>query len=47
MPGTLTAAIFRKVSQDYNVPIINMFYDGEEGTNDKLSIYLRNLITSK
>ena len=47
MPGTLTTAIFRKVSQDYNIPIINMFYDGEEGTNDKLSIYLRNLITNK
>ncbi|MBD3286482.1 hypothetical protein GF359_07965 [candidate division WOR-3 bacterium] len=43
MPGTITTAIFERVQKDYGVPVVNMFYDGEEGTNQKLGIYLRNL----
>lgn len=43
MPGTQTTALFKRVQEEFNVPIINMFYDGEGGTNEKLIVYLRNL----
>jgi predicted nucleotide-binding protein (sugar kinase/HSP70/actin superfamily) len=33
MPGTITSAIMRLVQQKYNVPIINLAYDGQGLTN--------------
>ncbi|NLI98805.1 hypothetical protein GX441_09150 [bacterium] len=47
MPGTQTTALFKQVEADYGVPVINMFYDGEEGTNEKLKVYLRNLARNR
>ncbi|MBN2381232.1 hypothetical protein JXM67_15640 [candidate division WOR-3 bacterium] len=47
MPGTITAAIFERIHDDYGMPVINMFYDGEEGTNQELGIYLRNLSSAE
>jgi predicted nucleotide-binding protein (sugar kinase/HSP70/actin superfamily) len=33
MPGTITSAIMRLVQKKYNVPIINLAYDGQGLTN--------------
>jgi predicted nucleotide-binding protein (sugar kinase/HSP70/actin superfamily) len=43
MPGTITAAVFRQMSAEKGVPIVNMYYDGTEGVNEKISIFLKNL----
>ena len=43
MPGTVTAALFEQIQTELGIPIVNMFYDGEEGTNERLGVYLRNL----
>jgi len=43
MPGTITAALGREVQARTNVPIVSMFYDGEEGINQRLEVFLRNL----
>lgn len=44
MPGVISQALFQKVSKDLNIPVINMFYDGEKGTNERLEIFLKNII---
>jgi predicted nucleotide-binding protein (sugar kinase/HSP70/actin superfamily) len=41
MPGTLTAAILQQVQQERQVPIISQYYDGEDGLNRRLAIYLK------
>jgi len=33
MPGTITSAIMRLVQKKYNVPVINVAYDGQGQTN--------------
>ena len=33
MPGTITSAVLRLVQKKYNVPIINVAYDGQGQTN--------------
>lgn len=42
MPGIVTTSIFRQVSADLNVPIVNLFYDGTGGQNQRLAVYLKN-----
>jgi predicted nucleotide-binding protein (sugar kinase/HSP70/actin superfamily) len=43
MPGTLTGAIFRQMSSQTGVPIVNMYYDGTVGMNEKILTFLKNL----
>ena len=43
MPGTITSAILRELQTQIGVPIVSMFYDGEPGLNDRLSVFLNNL----
>jgi predicted nucleotide-binding protein (sugar kinase/HSP70/actin superfamily) len=33
MPGTISSAIMRLIQKDYNVPVINIAYDGQGTTN--------------
>jgi hypothetical protein len=44
MPGNITTALFNKISRDLNIPIVNMFYDGHRGENEKLKSFLRNYL---
>ncbi|MFH1262902.1 MAG: acyl-CoA dehydratase activase [Pseudomonadota bacterium] len=46
MPGTITTAIFREVSADLGMPIVNLFYDGTGGQNRRLEVYLRTSLAS-
>ncbi len=43
MPGTITGAIFRQMSNRKGTPIVNMYYDGTVGVNERISTFLRNL----
>ncbi|MBN2384985.1 hypothetical protein JXQ70_19090 [bacterium] len=43
MPGNITSAILTTIQQETGIPIISTFYDGEEGANDTLRIYLNNI----
>ncbi|MEW6441595.1 MAG: acyl-CoA dehydratase activase [bacterium] len=43
MPGTTTSAIFRQISAETGVPVVNMYYDGTVGVNGKAAVFLRNL----
>jgi predicted nucleotide-binding protein (sugar kinase/HSP70/actin superfamily) len=43
MPGTITGAIFRQMSAQKGVPIVNMYYDGTVGVNEKITTFLKNL----
>jgi predicted CoA-substrate-specific enzyme activase len=43
MPGTITSALLRELQTRIGIPIVNMFYDGEPGINDRLAVYLNNL----
>lgn len=43
MPGTISSAIFRNISRKYSLPVISMFYDGENDFNDLLETYISNL----
>jgi len=47
MPGTVTTALFRKLSMELKVPIVNLFYDGTGGQNRRLEVFIKNAITSK
>jgi predicted nucleotide-binding protein (sugar kinase/HSP70/actin superfamily) len=46
MPGTITTAIFREVSADLGMPIVNLFYDGTGGQNRRLEVYLRTSLAT-
>ncbi len=43
MPGTITGAVFRQMSTRKGIPIVNMYYDGTVGVNEKITTFLRNL----
>jgi predicted nucleotide-binding protein (sugar kinase/HSP70/actin superfamily) len=45
MPGTITTALLRKVQQDYNVPVLNIAYDGlgQANTLLRLEAFLHQL----
>jgi hypothetical protein len=43
MPGTITGAIFRRMSAQKGIPIVNMYYDGTVGVNEKITTFLKTL----
>ena len=43
MPGTLTTAMLQRVQAETGVPMVGMFYDGEEGANERLNVFLASL----
>ncbi|MEW6456294.1 MAG: acyl-CoA dehydratase activase [Acidobacteriota bacterium] len=43
MPGSITSSIFQRIQNETGIPIVNIFYDGEEGQNKQLEIYLSQL----
>ena len=43
MPGTMASAISSEISRQTGVPVVNMFYDGEESINEKLQSFLLNI----
>ena len=43
MPGTISAAIFQNIQKEYGIPIVNLFYDGEHGENERLRTFMSNL----
>lgn len=47
MPGTLSTATFQKLQQELSVPIANMFYDGEGGLNDRIKVFLANIVSKE
>jgi predicted nucleotide-binding protein (sugar kinase/HSP70/actin superfamily) len=44
MPGTLTTAIFRKLSTELGIPVVSMFYDGHGNQNQRLEVFLNNAV---
>ncbi|MBN1960918.1 MAG: hypothetical protein JW841_08220 [Deltaproteobacteria bacterium] len=42
MPGVITTAISRHVSALHDMPIVNMFYDGQGNQNKRLAVFLNN-----
>ncbi len=46
MPGTITTAVFRQLSAELGMPIVNLFYDGTGGENRRLEVYLRTAMNS-
>ncbi|MEN3043820.1 MAG: acyl-CoA dehydratase activase [Candidatus Hydrothermales bacterium] len=47
MPGNISQAFSHFISSKINIPFINIFYDGQKGSNEDLEIFLRNLVTSE
>ena len=46
MPGTITTALFRQVSAETGMPIVNLFYDGTGGQNRSMEVYLRTALNA-
>ena len=42
-PGVVTASVYRKIQEDYDIPIIDIFYDGTGSPNTKLIPHLHYL----
>lgn len=43
MPGTIGSIILKRISQEYEVPIISLYYDGFTSFDSQLEHYLNNL----
>ncbi len=43
MPGSITAAIGQQIQIRTGVPIVSIFYDGEDVGNDRLAVYMNTL----
>jgi predicted CoA-substrate-specific enzyme activase len=43
MPGTIAAALFKKLEQDLEVPFLNIFYEGVGDENKKIEVFLHNI----
>ena len=43
MPGNMTTSIFHNIQKKYNIPIMNLFYDGESDVNRSIAVYLNNI----
>jgi len=43
MPGSISTAIFQKIQQEYGIPVINLFYDGDHAENERLRSFMNNL----
>jgi predicted nucleotide-binding protein (sugar kinase/HSP70/actin superfamily) len=46
IPGAITTALFRQVSADLKMPIVNLFYDGTGGQNRRDEVYLRTALNA-
>ncbi len=44
MPGTISTAVFRKLSPELGVPMVSMFYDGTGNQNQHLNVFLQNAV---
>jgi hypothetical protein len=44
MPGTISSALYRRVSGDLGVPLVSLFYDGQGTQNQRLEVFLNNAI---
>ncbi len=44
MPGTISTAIFRQLSTQIGIPLVNLFYDGQGNQNARLEVFLSNAI---
>ncbi|MBF0106209.1 MAG: hypothetical protein HQM16_12880 [Deltaproteobacteria bacterium] len=44
MPVTVTTALFRQIAAELGMPIVNLFYDGTGGQNERLKVYLKNAL---
>ena len=42
-PGVVTASVYRKIQEDYGVPIVDLFYDGTGNPNQVLIPHLTYL----
>jgi predicted CoA-substrate-specific enzyme activase len=47
MPGTVATALFRQISAERGLPVVNLFYDGTGGQNHRLEVYLRTAMESR
>ncbi|MBW6516791.1 MAG: hypothetical protein K0B81_09320, partial [Candidatus Cloacimonetes bacterium] len=43
MPGNISSTILRRISEDYSIPIISLYYDGFTNFDQQLKTYLNNL----
>jgi predicted CoA-substrate-specific enzyme activase len=46
-PGVVSSSIFQRIKDDYNVPVIDLFYDGNNKPNDLLKPQLYYLCNNK
>jgi hypothetical protein len=44
MPGATTAAIFKQMSVELDLPIVSMFYDGTGNQNRRLEAFLHSAL---
>lgn len=44
MPGTIGTSILKSLSNEYKVPVVSVFYDGETDFTNILSTYLTNIV---
>jgi len=47
MPGTITSALCREIQAETRMPIVSMFYDGEEGMNQRLEVFLASMTAKR
>ncbi len=45
MPGTISTALYRRMSADLGIPMVSLFYDGQGTQNQRLEVFLNNAIT--
>ncbi len=43
MPGTITSGVFQAMQNHYQVPMVSLFFDGEDNDHTMIEIYLANL----
>jgi len=43
MPGTITSALCRELQAIIGIPVVSMFYDGEQAASQRLEVFLRSL----
>jgi predicted nucleotide-binding protein (sugar kinase/HSP70/actin superfamily) len=44
MPGTISTALSRRMSEDLGIPMVSLFYDGQGTQNRRLEVFLNNAI---
>jgi predicted nucleotide-binding protein (sugar kinase/HSP70/actin superfamily) len=43
MPSTISSALLREAQAQIGIPVVSMFYDGEQDANDRLAVFLNSL----